>query len=229
MSQQSESSDLVGGFRPVEMVSLCIPLKEKFDQLFAKTFSKKVKKNVTVKKLKFSQKNADFCNQLDQTFVSKDWPNFLVALRTIFKRVEKMMKLPSKESDSKERTLSPELREKWKQFAALLYKFESQLDKSKNNFAFSFVEGPLIKAVREGHWVLLDEMNLASAETLESLSGLLEGGSLSISERGDIEPIPRHPNFRVFACMNPPNDVGKKVIENTEDSKLICVGFGTWT
>ena len=30
--------------------------------------------------------------------------------------------------------------------------------------AFEFVEGLLVKAVREGQWVLLDEINLASAE-----------------------------------------------------------------
>lgn len=30
--------------------------------------------------------------------------------------------------------------------------------------AFEFVEGLLVKAVREGMWVLLDEINLASAE-----------------------------------------------------------------
>ncbi len=39
---------------------------------------------------------------------------------------------------------------------------------------------------------------------------MLEGGSIWLSERGDSEPIKRHPNFRIFACMNPPNDVGKK-------------------
>lgn len=31
-----------------------------------------------------------------------------------------------------------------------------------------------MKAIREGKWVLLDEINLASAETLQRLSGLLE-------------------------------------------------------
>jgi midasin len=37
----------------------------------------------------------------------------------------------------------------------------------KNNFAFSFVEGSLVRAVRNGWWILLDEINLASPETLE--------------------------------------------------------------
>lgn len=60
--------------------------------------------------------------------------------------------------------------------------------------------------------MLLDEINLASAETLECLSGLLESttGSLTLLERGDSKPISRHPDFRLFACMNPATDVGKK-------------------
>ena len=58
----------------------------------------------------------------------------------------------------------------------------------------------------------MDEVNLASQETLEAISTLLEGtaASLILTERGDVEPIPRHPDFRLFACMNPATDVGKK-------------------
>ena len=78
--------------------------------------------------------------------------------------------------------------------------------------AFAFQEGQLVRAVREGHWLLLDEVNLASAETLQRLSGLLEGheGTLRVMERGDAAPLQRHPNFRLFATMNPPTDAGKK-------------------
>lgn len=63
-----------------------------------------------------------------------------------------------------------------------------------------------------GHWVLLDEINLASAETLQCLSSLLEGGhgTLSLLERGDTVGITRHPQFRLMAAMNPATDVGKK-------------------
>ncbi len=31
-----------------------------------------------------------------------------------------------------------------------------------------------------------------------------------LTEKGDLEPIPRHGEFRIFACMNPATDVGKK-------------------
>lgn len=59
---------------------------------------------------------------------------------------------------------------------------------------------------------MLDEVNLATSETLESISGLLHGptASITLTEQGSLEPIPRHPDFRLFACMNPANDVGKK-------------------
>ena len=41
-------------------------------------------------------------------------------------------------------------------------------------FALMFSQGALVKAVRNGSWILLDEFNLASAETLQCLGGLLE-------------------------------------------------------
>ena len=43
-----------------------------------------------------------------------------------------------------------------------------------------------MQAIQNGDWVLLDEINLAMAETLECLSGLLESrsGSVVLMERG---------------------------------------------
>lgn len=60
--------------------------------------------------------------------------------------------------------------------------------------------------------VLLDEINLASPETLECIAGLLQSPTASIilSEQGSLEPVPRHPEFRLFGCMNPATDVGKR-------------------
>lgn len=60
--------------------------------------------------------------------------------------------------------------------------------------------------------VLLDEINLASSDTLQRLCGLLDdpSGSVTLTERGDASAITRHPNFRLFAAMNPATDAGKK-------------------
>lgn len=41
LSQQSESGDLLGGYKPVNVRSLVIPLKDEFDDLFDTTFSRK--------------------------------------------------------------------------------------------------------------------------------------------------------------------------------------------
>lgn len=77
---------------------------------------------------------------------------------------------------------------------------------------FSFVEGAFVTAMKNGEWILLDEVNLAPPETLQRVMGVLEGehGSLCLAERGDISYIDRHPNFRLFACMNPATDAGKR-------------------
>jgi len=70
--------------------------------------------------------------------------------------------------------------------------------KSDLPIAFHFVQGQLANCMQSGDWLLLDEINLASSETLECLSGILESsqGSIVLLERGDAKPIQRHPNFR---------------------------------
>lgn len=58
----------------------------------------------------------------------------------------------------------------------------------------------------------MDEINLASSDTLQRLCGLLDkpAGSITLTERGDATAIKRHPDFRLFAAMNPATDAGKK-------------------
>ena len=60
--------------------------------------------------------------------------------------------------------------------------------------------------------ILLDEINLASPETLECISSILRGptASIMLTEQGSFAPVHRHPDFRIFACMNPATDVGRK-------------------
>jgi midasin len=100
----------------------------------------------------------------------------------------------------------------WKSFCTLVKSVKSQLGHLKTNLLFAFVEGLLVQAITNGDWILLDEINLATSEVLESLSGLLQSTTESIIllERGDTKPLKRHPNFRLFACMNPATDVGKR-------------------
>uniref|UniRef100_A0A1X7SM23 ATPase dynein-related AAA domain-containing protein n=1 Tax=Amphimedon queenslandica TaxID=400682 RepID=A0A1X7SM23_AMPQE len=82
--------------------------------------------------------------------------------------------------------------------------------------------GSLVEAVRNGWWVLLDEVNLASPEALQCLSGLLEGpnGSFLLTEKVDTKPVERHPNFQLFCCMNPSTDINKRSLPESLRSRF---------
>jgi midasin len=61
-----------------------------------------------------------------------------------------------------------------------------------------FQEGALVEAVRNGYWVILDELNLAPSEILEALNRLLDDNrELFIVETQQV--IKTHPHFRIFA------------------------------
>jgi len=45
---------------------------------------------------------------------------------------------------------------------------------------------------------------------LQKLLPIIEGSSLILYERGDMQEITRHKDFRIICCMNPGTDIGKK-------------------
>ena len=102
------------------------------------------------------------------------------------------------------------LKQRWAEFLERVSRAECNLPKIEHGFAFTFADGLLVRAMKEGSWLLLDEINLATPETLQALAGVLDGRSLLLTETGNLKPIERHPNFRIFAAMNPPTDIGKR-------------------
>ncbi|KAJ9076840.1 AAA ATPase midasin [Entomophthora muscae] len=197
LSQQSDSSDLLGGFKPVDGKALAFPLFETFQELFCATFN--------------AEMNREFIAKAHKFFLRGKWANLVKVFKAAITKAGYSAQ-PQEPPSKQPRTQSHELKERWVSFCDEVASFEAQVDKLDNKLMFKFIEGTLVKAVRQGHWVLLDEINLATTETLECLSGLLQDkqGSLLLTEKGDSEEIPRHPNFRVFACMNPATDVGKR-------------------
>ena len=206
MSQQSDSSDLLGGFKPVDIRVLANPLREEFHQLFEATFSVK--------------SNKGFLDSVQKTYIKKKWTHFSTGLRNaiemaknVFKRVKETSLgndgVPTKKA---RRQFDDALQSRWTIFEEQVQQFDAQREQIKENLLFSFVEGSLVRAIKDGHWVLLDEINLASAETLECLNGLLQDADSSIllMEKGDSQPVKRHSDFRIFGCMNPANDAGKR-------------------
>ena len=98
-----------------------------------------------------------------------------------------------------------DLVKRWSSLKDKLIDLESRI--KSGALSFAFVEGELAQAARNGDWLLLDELNLAPAELLESISGLLDSGMLAIPELGLIKPAS---HFRLFGAMNPANDFAKK-------------------
>ena len=315
LSNQSESSDFLGGFRPAGARHLCLPLLKRFLELFGETFP--------------SRSNAEFLGRVSKFADKRKWIHLLKAFRAGVDRVasvvdkddeDKMVDSsehgedpPSNDNDMEEATpavvaappttratrsqatgkkgkdekvstssvaaetsnkrqktsaatkkktgsatkkeaakkstltISDDLVESWQSFDRDLVVAERAIgdvaSSSGGGPIFAFVEGALVTALREGHWILLDEINLAPAETLERLNGVLESrkGSIVLSERGDATPVYRHPRFRLFAAMNPATDVGKRDLppalkhrfaevycgetESREDLQLLVRGY----
>ncbi|KAE9976099.1 hypothetical protein EG328_002315 [Venturia inaequalis] len=233
LSQQSESGDLLGGFKPVNVRGLIMPLKEEFDDLFEHELLP-AKKDAT---------HAKFITVLGKATAKGDWKKVCAvwkgaAAQTLATFAAKAAKAAKDYSDldtpSTTASHHPKKKQKiaatnivngndtsgfyqarWRKFAADVDDLDKQLASKSDAFAFRFVEGSIVKAVRNGDWVLLDEINLATPDTLEALVDLLGGTlgdtpSLLLTEAGNIERVAAHPNFRVFAAMNPATDVGKK-------------------
>lgn len=66
----------------------------------------------------------------------------------------------------------------------------------------NWIDGVLPKAMREGYWIVIDEIDCADASILATLNAVLEkNGVLTLKEK-DGEVITPHENFRIFATAN---------------------------
>lgn len=187
MNQQSDSADLLGGYKPVDMKYVIRPIRNEFEKLFKGFYN--------------IEKNAKFLGHIETCYETENWAALVALMKQSHKAA--IMRLTAEKKDKKLR--------QWLAFGHKLTKLDQQV-KAASRLTFAFIEGSLVKAMQKGHWVLLDEINLASAEILECLAGLLEdkNESIDLLEKGDKVPIQRHPDFTLFACMNPATDVGKK-------------------
>ncbi|RLV92019.1 Midasin [Spathaspora sp. JA1] len=207
VSQQTEAGDLLGGYKPVNTKTIAIPIQESFETIFIATFSEK--------------KNEKFSKVLSKCFNKSQWKNVIRLWREALKMAKDILaeqEQPEEDKPRKKRMLNSFeksiLLEKWHEFETTIAQFEIQCASLDSSFVFNFVEGTLVKAVRNGDWLLLDELNLATSDTLESIADLLadtsDQRSILLTEKGDVESIKAHPEFRIFGCMNPSTDIGKK-------------------
>ena len=67
---------------------------------------------------------------------------------------------------------------------------------------YLYFTGLLVEAMRAGHWLILDELNLAPTDVLEALNRVLDDNrELFIAETQTT--VKAHPHFMLFATQNP--------------------------
>ncbi|RMD41651.1 hypothetical protein DV735_g3508, partial [Chaetothyriales sp. CBS 134920] len=211
LSQQSEASDLLGGLKPMTVRSLVLPVAERFNELFDITFPSGNEK--------FKMAVAKALSKQSWTRLLRLWQE---AIQSVHQYLSKSMDSRSSrgvEPVTKKRKVGATqyvaLQESWSAMSSSIDQVRCRVENQSGTQIFAFVEGRLVEAVRSGSWLLLDEVNLATSDTLDHIGGLLSQGTQSrpfllLSEANKIEMIEAHPNFRIFAAMNPATDTGKK-------------------
>ncbi|GBE59483.1 ATPase associated with various cellular activities (AAA) family protein [Babesia ovata] len=109
---------------------------------------------------------------------------------------------------------------------AIYEKYTSALKSSGPQLQFKFEEGLLVRAMREGWWILLDEVNLAPSDLLQRFVGVLS----NVSKRFELyecenRVVDIHEDFRLFACMNPPTIRKGDFVTFTSGKKELPANF----
>lgn len=198
MSQSSDVSDLIGGFKPLNSKTYIAETADEFCQLLRRHFD--------------YTKNIKLVSYLRQLIAQE---KSLLALAYMVREVSNICAgcKQKSESDQSNDEVKRTFRRKHRVFDKLFKRLETVLklrDKLESSLIFKFIQGNLVNALREGQWILLDEINLASPEVLQNILPILEHKSIILIEKGELKEVDRHPDFKLFACMNPGNSVGKK-------------------
>lgn len=137
-----------------------------FEALFFATFSRKA--------------NGAFMDTVRTVFARKQWTMLVKAFHSVLTKVATRF---DRERESVSASVTkPAIRKGWSDFRSLVSKFAAQVVQAEKSFAFNFVDGVLVKALKRGDWILLDEVRC--------VRGLLAG-----------YPIPTHtPMLANFHC-----------------------------
>jgi MoxR-like ATPase len=204
MSQSSDVADLIGGFRPLNSHSYVAEVAKEFVELIKKYFD--------------YQKNIKLVSYLYNLLGNKKTAIALAYISREAKNIIQSCKSRSEEPTITEADKSTEVKRMKK-----MIEFETRVrvlvsmgpEQLETSLLFRFVPGSLVAALKDGDWVLLDEINLAQGEVLQSILPVLEKKSLLLIDKGEIKEVKRHKDFKLFGCMNPGTSVGKKELPIT--------------
>ena len=212
MNTSVDTTELLGGFEQVDFTRYRKQMVAAIDQLLEKfTESALVQKNAmqivteihnlwSMFKIRsrFPKMYEIIFSQLENNYFLRDPTSHLLFDKEEYQLVEKILQLLS--SGTHEYASSS------KSLLAKLEKFES-LSQQSIIGSFEWVDGMLIQALEQGHWILIDNVNFCNPTVLDRLNPLLEpNGVLMVNERGlingEIKLIKPHANFRIFLTMD---------------------------
>lgn len=88
-----------------------------------------------------------------------------------------------------------------------------------------WTDGPLLAAMRNGEWIVLDEINSARPEVLFALHSVLDDERSILLNEKDNEIVKGKKNFKVFCTMNPPSYNGVKNLNQALLSRFTIVNI----
>lgn len=138
-----------------------------------------------------------------------------LCLSTIRDEVERIRTALSSLRDVAEAVEKPELINAIEQLIEKVSKCKS-LSGGGN---FEWIDSQLVSAIKNGDWLLIDDVNLCSSSVLDRLNGLLEPrGTLVMTEQGvvgdAIPVITPHEDFRLIMTMDPRNGELSRAMRN---------------
>lgn len=131
MNQQSDSVDLIGGFKPVEMKTIVAPVRQEFEDLFAATFP--------------ASENKKFLQHIMTCYISQRWSD-------LFKLMDHSQEKAVQKLEGSNKAESKALIMRWKKQRLKVATMKEQVKNTQSALAFSFIEGALIKAIQEGRY-----------------------------------------------------------------------------
>lgn len=113
-------------------------------------------------------------------------------------------------------------------FARISVKWATQVDDLIGRWALregsmEWIDGRFTKAWRGGYIVCVDEPNCGKDEVWQALRAPFDGAKMLVLDEKDGERIPRHPQSRVFAAMNPSWDarfVGTQPVNDADLDRM---------
>ena len=135
LSLQTDSTDLLGGYRPLEIQNIARHVYNDFVDTFVSSFSRK--------------QNAKFLQYAAAMLEKASWKK----LSQCFQRASQLgLAKMSERSENEKMPFSDSMMENWTNFAKKAERFERQRVSCDAGLAFEFSEGALVDAIQSGKW-----------------------------------------------------------------------------